>query len=144
MAMTREETNARNLARYHANKERYSEVRREYHSINREKINANKKVWKEANPDKVKNQHLLKKFGITLEQFNEMLAKQNGVCAICEKPETLIHPKSGKIQDLCVDHDHETGKVRGLLCTCCNKAIGLLNDSKELVEKAAKYLERKC
>lgn len=71
-------------------------------------------------------------YGITIEDFNSLLKKQSGVCAICGKG-----PK-GKSR-LCVDHDHETGKVRGLLCYRCNMAIGALS-SIYLLEKAKEYL----
>ena len=62
--------------------------------------------------------HILKKlYGLTLESFDEMLKAQGGVCAICKQTD-----KTGKFL---VDHDHETGKVRGLLCRRCNHIIGL-------------------
>lgn len=69
-----------------------------------------------------------------------MLKNQNGLCAICGEKETVINPKSSKVQKLCVDHDHKNGKVRGLLCTACNKALGLLNDDPVKVIKAHDYL----
>lgn len=75
------------------------------------------------------------RYGITEEQYQQLLAKQDGVCAICERPDrTYDH--------LSVDHDHETGAVRGLLCGHCNHAIGKMGDDPELLRKAALYLER--
>ena len=68
-----------------------------------------------------------------------MYEQQNGVCAICGKPETKV--QYGKIQPLTVDHNHETGKVRGLLCFNCNIAIGKLKDDIVLLEKAIDYLK---
>lgn len=60
---------------------------------------------------------LRRDFGITVEQYAEMLASQDGVCAICQKPPTRV--------PLAVDHDHQTGRVRGLLCTACNLGLGI-------------------
>lgn len=78
-------------------------------------------------------------YGITLEQYDEMLRAQGGVCAICDKPEWVI--QKGKLRMLSVDHDHLTGVVRGLLCSNCNRAIGLLNDDMDTLKKAIHYLQ---
>jgi hypothetical protein len=69
-----------------------------------------------------------------------MLQLQNGVCAICSCPETVKHHSTNEIQPLVVDHDHGTGRVRGLLCTRCNKGIGLLKHNPEFLRAAADYL----
>lgn len=61
-------------------------------------------------------------YGITPEQYAELFRKQNGMCAICHQP-----PR-GKMKSLSVDHDHNTGKVRGLLCITCNRAVGYLDN----------------
>lgn len=81
--------------------------------------------------------HLKAKYGITLEEYNEKLQKQNGKCAICQGTET--HDKHGV---LAVDHDHKTGKIRDLLCFKCNAALGGFNDNKIILQKAIKYLEK--
>ena len=73
-------------------------------------------------------------YGITPEIYNEMFAKQEGCCAIC-----LQHQNNFK-RKLAVDHCHTTGKVRGLLCTNCNTAIGKLNDDLERIARAASYI----
>jgi hypothetical protein len=62
------------------------------------------------------------KFGLTLEQYDAMLAEQDGTCAICHRPET--RKRFGWVQPLSVDHDPATGRVRGLLCDYCNRSIG--------------------
>lgn len=85
--------------------------------------------------DKGHNSHLMRSFGITVEQYREMLANQGGTCAICFQIN-----KSGR--RLAVDHSHKTGEVRGLLCTNCNSAIGKLQDSSVIAYQAARYLER--
>ncbi len=71
-----------------------------------------------------------------------MLKAQGSVCAICGSKETTVNAKNDKIQKLSVDHDHATGKVRGLLCTACNKALGLLSDDLDKILKAHEYLRR--
>lgn len=71
------------------------------------------------------------KYGITLDQYAAMLEAQNGLCALCEQRE----PKH-------IDHCHETGRVRGLLCPSCNTALGKFDDNPALLRKAMSYLER--
>lgn len=77
-------------------------------------------------------------YGITLEQYNELLTKQSGVCAICGNKETAL--KKGKIKSLGVDHDHTTGKVRGLLCDACNRGLGSFKEDKNSLLWAVGYL----
>ena len=81
--------------------------------------------------------HLKKKYGLTLEAWNNMLIAQNSCCAICK-----THIDNCTHQQLAVDHDHVTGKVRALLCDLCNTALGKFKDSPELLREAADYLER--
>lgn len=81
------------------------------------------------------NSDLLRHYGITLDDYNAMLEAQDGVCAICGKaPEER--------ERLGVDHNHETGRVRNLLCGCCNRALGQLQDSEQLCLAAAAYLHK--
>lgn len=80
-------------------------------------------------------------YGLTEEDFEKLLAEQDGVCAICGQPETHINRKSGIQTKLSVDHDHETGEVRGLLCRNCNWAIGKLS-TEDLLEKALEYVRK--
>ncbi len=79
------------------------------------------------------------KYGLEPEDFQALLAKQGGVCAICRRPETA--ELRGKNKALCVDHDHVTDRVRGLLCFRCNLWIGYLGDDPERARAAAAYLE---
>lgn len=77
---------------------------------------------------------------ITPEFHQELLQKQNNCCAICKNPETYTHQKTGEIRELCVDHCHESGKIRGLLCSRCNHVLGHFNDSVDLFKSAITYL----
>jgi len=84
-----------------------------------------------------KRRMLKHRYNITLEEYVEMYDKQNEKCAICKEDYEL-----GGRKGLYVDHDHKTGKVRGLLCPTCNPAIGKFRDSKTILENAIKYLEK--
>ena len=86
-----------------------------------------------------RSRNLRYRFGITDEHFSLLLAAQQGKCAICDATECL--PKSGKRQ-LAIDHDHNTGQIRGLLCTRCNVGLGMFRDELALVERAVAYLSK--
>lgn len=74
-----------------------------------------------------------RRFGLTKTEFENLLKSQAGRCAICgDVPEKALH----------LDHNHQTNKIRGLLCSKCNTALGLLNDNPDTVEAAAVYLRR--
>lgn len=79
---------------------------------------------------------LKSKFGITIERYEEMLAEQGGVCGICERTERI------KGRRLAVDHSHESGRIRGLLCSACNQSLGHLGDDINGVMRAVEYLKR--
>lgn len=79
--------------------------------------------------------------GVDAARYQEMLREQGGVCAVCAQPERAPDGASGKIRDLAIDHDHGTGMIRALLCSNCNRGIGLFNDNPKLLAKAAEYLE---
>lgn len=107
---------------------------------NREQSNGIKKKWQRENPDVVRNARYIREYGITLVQYNIMLKDQNFVCKICKKPETRKKRKSNEVKELAVDHNHVTGKVRGLLCDNCNQAIGLMRDKPHVAFNASLYL----
>ncbi len=81
-----------------------------------------------------------RKYGVTQESYLALLENQNGVCAICKKPETVR--RNGEILPLCVDHDHNTKAVRGLLCRACNSALGHFDDNIVNLSNAIDYLKR--
>ena len=89
------------------------------------------KVYEIERRSKLKNQ-----YGITVEEYDAMLAAQGGGCAICHATEP-----GGRTRYFPVDHCHTTGTVRGLLCTKCNRGLGLFNDNTGRMERAVKYLK---
>jgi hypothetical protein len=80
-------------------------------------------------------------FGITLEQFYDLFDQQKGLCAICFRQLVLYPAGRGSRESACVDHDHKTGVIRGMLCNHCNAAIGLFAEKPEVLERAAAYLK---
>lgn len=101
----------------------------------RRRINDNR--WSKKNPEKKKDYFLRCKYGITLEKLNEMRQLQKNLCAICGTP--FDKTATGKP---CVDHDHKTKIIRGLLCSICNFGLGMFRDSTDLLRKASKYLTK--
>lgn len=99
-------------------------------------------TWYHKNKSSARNTRLKSQYGITLENYKDLLVVQNGVCAVCGKPETMTNPKKKTISDLAVDHNHITGKVRGLLCRACNTGIGCFSDDPQLMVLAANYVRR--
>jgi len=93
----------------------------------------NKDKWEENWKRRTINRRL-KQFGITEEEYTEMVVSQDGKCDICGQ-----HPSK---KSLCVDHDHKTGKVRGLLCDKCNTGIGNLEDNITYLKNSIKYLKK--
>ncbi len=84
-----------------------------------------------------RNCHLSKKFGITVEEAEALLAEQGGVCAVCLQPLSDARGYSPH-----VDHDHVTGKVRGVLCFACNSGLGHFKDNLTIMRAAISYLEK--
>ncbi len=93
---------------------------------------------KECRHVSARPKQLMARYGITHEQYEDMLEKQGGVCAICE---TFELRKDSRY--LVVDHCHTTNEIRGVLCHKCNTALGLFNDKEELLLKAIEYLKEK-
>lgn len=91
--------------------------------------------WNAANPDAIRAKNLMYSYGITPEVYDQMLAAQGGVCAVCGQ-------QCSRRARLAVDHDHGTGAVRGLLCNNCNRSLGLLRDSREVLLSAVAYLDK--
>lgn len=97
------------------------------------------KKARSANPDYYVDADLRKNYGVTLDWYNQKFKEQDGVCAICKEPETAVI--RGKSISLAVDHCHNTGAARGLLCTKCNQGLGLFRDKIDTLESAVRYLK---
>lgn len=97
-----------------------------------------RKAYRSRNVDKYKDYELNRAYGISLDDYNSMREKQNYCCAICS-----THESKAVRGLLYVDHCHETSVVRGLLCSVCNKALGLFKDNPEFLLRAVSYLKGK-
>lgn len=106
-----------------------------YSTLNREKLNKYSRDWRASHKEKVKKwvteASMKTLYGINQAQYDAMFINQKGVCAICKRPDK---------RRLSVDHDHETKKVRALLCGKCNRGLGFFEDSHFLLTKASQYL----
>lgn len=102
----------------------------------------NKKERTRYTSAKGRETNLRRNYGITQEQYDLMVFQQGGVCAICKQPETLINGKTKRVQLLAVDHNHETGEVRELLCNTCNYLVGYCDLDRERVKNVLKYLKK--
>lgn len=108
---------------------------RKYYATHKAEVKERSRKRHAANPLRSRRRHLIERYGLSDSDYEQILVEQNGVCAICSGP-----PKLGKNLD--VDHCHDTGKVRGLLCRQCNVAIGSLKDDPKLTRAATEYLEK--
>ena len=118
MARTKEQDAARKRAEYARDPEAFREKRRSKYA---------------ANPEMDWRYSIKSRYGISVEDYERLFLQQDGRCAIC------LIPFSGKAH---IDHDHETGVVRGLLCRPCNVGLGHFGDSVEGLMRAVAYLER--
>lgn len=109
------------LKKYNSSPERKARLKEYYQQ--------NKSRWKKYTTDR---------YGITVDQYNQMLAEQDDRCFICHKHRDEFS------RDLSIDHCHETGKVRKLLCINCNRALGMLREDVDLMKKLIDYVESQC
>lgn len=116
------------------NKERARQRAKEWRRNNPERSRANSRRWQANNPDKVLAISL-RRYGLTVEEYRAM----GDACMICGSKARGMQRGNDR---LCVDHDDETGIVRGVLCGACNVGIGHLNHSVDLLSRAIQYLER--
>lgn len=108
-------------------------------SQNRDRKRAyGKKYWGNKTYEWKKDQHLKGVHGIRIHDFFRIKESQNGVCAICKRPEKATF--RGKVKELCVDHDHKTGNVRGLLCSNCNRSLGLIEENLDFIKGMSDYV----
>ena len=124
--------------------------RRAWYEANREREISRVKAWQQANPERVnesqrrnrarperkralRDQYYRRTFGISADDFDALLAQQGGGCAICGK-------RPERDASLHLDHCHDTGAIRGILCLSCNQGLGLFGDDVALLDAASRYL----
>jgi len=123
------------------NKEKIAKANKKLLSIPENTIKNRQRaaLWNTKNPEKrkiiVQKEHYKRRYGLSLEQKQAMVDKQNGKCAICKND-------LKNTRDVCVDHDHKTNVVREILCRKCNLGIGHLNDSTQILKSAILYLNK--
>jgi hypothetical protein len=100
-----------------------------------------KNRWASRSPKKRLHQHLKYKYGVTEEKLIETLDKQNNACAICKEslPDLLVY--ENRRRGYAIDHNHDSGEFRGVLCTNCNTLLGMAKDNKDILLAAIDYLE---
>ncbi len=113
-------------------RERSREYQKRRRSADPEGDKARKRLWRKQNPGREREYDLKRHYGLSVEDFDLLLEEQNFCCAICSN---RLDSSSA-----CVDHDHETDEVRGLLCRSCNIGLGHLQDDYEIILAAADYL----
>ena len=140
-------------------REKQSERNKKWRLENTEKVAAYQKQWRDKNADAIRDyngaymqkyvqrdyvkestrERGLKQYGLTPEGFNNMWTSQRGKCAICG---IEMRPRGRDKNSACIDHNHLTGDVRGLLCRGCNHGIENLKDDPDVLEAAAEYLRK--
>ena len=112
---------------------KYKNYEKEYCKTNKKEIAERKKMYRNRNREQEKIYKLKSKYGITFEEYKDLLKKQNNSCAICRKPfDKNISPL--------LDHNHQTKIVQGLLCRSCNTGLGNFKEDREIMDAAINYL----
>ena len=118
------------------NPERAAAYRKEYEAENRDELNRKRREYRKKNPDITGGPWYRQKYSLSLEEYQKLLDEQHSCCRLCGKPSWECRRR------LVVDHDHKTGKVRGLLCTTCNILVGFIEKKgREAVDAAFEYVK---
>jgi len=119
---------------------------KQYEDARRGKRRKYKNEWAKRNPARIaasEMRRVLKRYGLTVDGYNQLVTGQKGLCAVCQRPPDVRRSPKGKpYWRLVVDHCHATGKVRALLCSSCNGLLGLARDSINVLEQAIEYIRR--
>lgn len=130
---------------YYANRDRAIAYSRKFRRDNPRSISRSRSRYYQKNKssilEKIRNHRYKRVFGISSDEYQAMHDKQKGLCASCSRPETA-RTRSGRTRRLSVDHSHETGRVRELLCSRCNTIAGLANESTETLRMIIAYIRR--
>ncbi len=122
------------------NKKKYQKEYNQRPDVKKKQKKYSKEHSQTPKDKKRAKENRLKKYGLTLKEYNSMVKKQKNKCAICAKEETERTNGGEKVKSLSVDHNHKTGKVRELLCAKCNKGIGFFDDDISKLKTIIKYL----
>jgi hypothetical protein len=136
----RERVLAEDRKRHADNRTREVEHSRAYYAKNRITLLEERRKKYATDPTyrtKVRDREIKSRYGMTADDFTAMLDEQGGRCAICGTPSAGPRAKGRRLH---IDHDHGSGEVRGLLCTSCNTAIGMMDDSEDMLRAAILYL----
>ena len=122
------------------NKEVITEKKRAYSAQNRKSLaeRSREKYNSDAHKLRVRERNIRNTYSISLDELRELMDKQKGCCDICG--DSLAHPDS--VNSYSIDHNHSSGKVRGLLCCHCNSAIGYVREDEKIIENLVKYLRK--
>lgn len=132
----RERQRAHQRAYYAKNKEKVARSQREYRARNKAALSHQKARWYGENKERLKAKQLMRVYGITQEEYARLWRSQGEACAGCG----ATAPRG---QDWwCVDHCHDTGRVRGILCSSCNVTIGMARESIDVLLDLANYLKK--
>lgn len=123
------------LAYYQSHKEKKIAASRAYKQSHKEELKAYNKKYKQEHKEQRRAHKLSNLYNFSLEEYNNMKIEQEGLCLICRR----VLPEGYSAY---VDHDHSTGRVRGLLCRACNTLLGMAEDNITILEHAIKYLKR--
>lgn len=123
------------ISRFGKRYTKYGEERRR--SICRDCDTDQAREWRDKNRSRYRDTYLKREYGISNEDYESMRESQNNCCAICG-----IHETKAITGILHLDHCHNTGTVRGLLCVACNTALGKVNDDPKILERMIEYLRR--
>jgi DNA mismatch repair ATPase MutL len=123
---------------YEANKEKSRKKRKDWNDANRDKMNEYNKAYREKNHDKSRHRTVKYKYGLTSSEYDSLVEQSGGTCPICGILFDWIDRH--KANRPCVDHCHESGKIRGLICGKCNAALGMFYDDISILEKAIQWL----
>ena len=124
---------------YLNNRDRLKKWAKGYYSDNREVI---KEKYKISDKEKLREERLMREYGLCKNDYNNIFEKQDGLCAICGDKINSIFMEHNKNNCVHVDHDHKTKKIRGLLCHNCNIFLGNARDNIKILSSAIKYLEQ--
>lgn len=137
--MNKKETKEYNEKYHKKHKKKANACSREYYHKNKEVEKEKRREFRRKNPEKMKDQDLRKNYGLSLDKYNKIFSIQKGCCVICGKHQSELN------RALCVDHNHITNSIRGLLCPKCNVGIGMLcvdENETELLKQAIKYIKK--